>query len=163
MTTTPPQNGVSHQTTAATTAVKGSSGVELQGVYSDNEIDQLHQKLVATFNSGRTRPLEWRVHQLKQLRLMITENEKQWHDALYADLHKGAFEAWLNETNFVATEIDVTLKHLSSWVKPTKVSGNLLALPSSNYIYHDPLGTVLVIAPFNYVGRLAACRFSSWR
>lgn len=42
-------------------------------------------------------------------------------------------------------------------MKPTKVSGNLLALPSSNYIYKDPLGTALIISPFNYVSAAVLC------
>jgi aldehyde dehydrogenase (NAD+) len=47
--------------------------------------------------------------------------------------------------------VSITI-HLSTphRVKPVKVSGNILNFPSSNYIYHDPLGEVLIIAPWNY-------------
>ena len=47
-------------------------------------------------------------------------------------------------------EINTTLKHLQSWMKPEKVSTNAVNLPSTSIIHKDPLGIVLIIAPWNY-------------
>lgn len=40
------------------------------------------------FNSGRTRPVEWRKQQLRNLLRMVEENEKLLCEALYKDLRK---------------------------------------------------------------------------
>jgi aldehyde dehydrogenase (NAD+) len=62
-------------------------------------------------------------------------------------------------------EIDHTLKHLPSWIKPEKVATPLANQPATSTIHHDPLGVVLIIGPWNYpvqlvlgplVGALAA-------
>ena len=55
----------------------------------------------------------------------------------------------------VISEIDYTLKHIDSWSKPQKIRAALLNFPSKDYIYSEPYGTVLVIAPWNYPFQLA--------
>lgn len=47
-------------------------------------------------------------------------------------------------------EIDLAIENIDKWLSPKKVSGNMLNLPSSNSIYRDPLGVVLIVAPWNY-------------
>lgn len=42
----------------------------------------------AAFNTGKTRPLAFRIQQLKSLRRMLEEKEKAITDALKADLNK---------------------------------------------------------------------------
>ncbi len=70
--------------------------------------------------------------------------------ALYQDLRKSEYEAFGSETGQVLKEIEFTIKHLDQWAKPQSVSTPLMFLPSSSRIYRDPLGSVLVIAPWNY-------------
>ena len=52
-------------------------------------------------------------------------------------------------------EIDATLKHINTWSKPKKVRASGLNFPSRDYIYSEPYGCVLVIAPWNYPFQLA--------
>lgn len=102
------------------------------------------------FQTGATLSYEFRKEQLLKLKNAILKYEKELHAALYADLKKSEEESWVTETGFLLTEINATIKHLKSWMRPEIVSTNLLNLPSSSHIYNEPLGTVLVIGPWNY-------------
>lgn len=104
----------------------------------------------AAFESGRTRPYEWRVTQLKQLRRMLVDNEVAWAAALRADLGRSATEAWLTEVGFVVNEITHTLRHLRGWLRPKRAGVPLWLQPAAAKIVRDPLGVVLNIAPWNY-------------
>ncbi len=70
--------------------------------------------------------------------------------ALYADLKKSKEETWATETGLLMSEIKNAGKNLHQWMKPKKVSGGLVTFPSTAKIYSDPLGVVLIIAPWNY-------------
>ncbi|HVE60528.1 MAG TPA: aldehyde dehydrogenase [Chitinophagaceae bacterium] len=108
------------------------------------------QKLRAYFASGATQAYDFRRSQLLILRKAILQNEKELHEALYADLKKSAEESWVTETGFVVSEISHALKHLKTWMSREKVSTNLVNFPSRSYIYKESLGVVLIIAPWNY-------------
>lgn len=102
------------------------------------------------FNSGATQSYSFRKQNLEKLRQCILGHEKDLMKALHADLKKNPEESWITEIGFILAEIRHTLKHLQRWMKPERVSTNLLNLPSKSYIYKEPLGVVLVIAPWNY-------------
>ena len=107
-------------------------------------------RLRATFDSGRTTDLGWRKRQLQGVIDLVRENEEQLADALTADLGKPAFDSWLTELNLVKDEAAHALKHLGSWVKPTKHSVPLVVQPAKAWTEPQPLGVVLIIAPWNY-------------
>src|SRR4051812_34843956 len=111
---------------------------------------RLLQKQSAYFQSGATRSYSFRKTQLEKLKAVILQHEKELHAALYDDLKKSPEESWVTETGFIIAEINHALKHLKQWMKPQRVSTNLLNFPSVSKIYHEPLGTVLVIGPWNY-------------
>jgi len=102
------------------------------------------------FHTGVTHSYAFRRKQLQLLKQAIYKYETELHSALYTDLKKNAEESWVTETGFVIAEVNHTLKHLHQWMKPKKVPTNLLNFPSKSYIYHEPLGVVLIIGPWNY-------------
>lgn len=104
----------------------------------------------ATFDSGRTRPLEWRRKQLEQMIAMLEENEQRFLEALHADLGKPAIEGFITDIAFVTGEIRSMVKHLRAWNRPERVGTPLVALPARSRLVPEPLGVVLVIAPWNY-------------
>ena len=122
---------------------------------SAEPIPQVLARLRATFREGRTRPLAWRLEQLKKLRALLKEREAEALAALRADLGKPALEAYASELGFLVAELDHTLKHLPSWMRPEKVSTPLANQPASSTIMREPLGVVLIIAPWNYPLQLA--------
>ena len=87
--------------------------------------------------------------------VIIQENEII--QALHDDFKKPAFEAVLSETSYVILELKDTIKNLKKWAKPKRVFPTILNFPSSDYIYKEPYGKVLIIAPWNYPFQLALC------
>lgn len=114
------------------------------------EIPPTVARLRAAFASGRTKPLSWRRAQLRALRDMLVRERPVFEQALKADLGKSPVEAHTTEIGFVVNEIDHTLKHLSSWLRPQRVPVPVSLAPAKARRVREPLGTVLVIAPWNY-------------
>jgi aldehyde dehydrogenase (NAD+) len=108
------------------------------------------QRLRQTFDSGRTRPLDWRLGQLTEIERVMREHESDFAEALRLDLGKCRFEAVLTELSFVEEEAKYARKHLRSWMRPIRVRTPLMAQPGRSYIEPEPKGVVLIIAPWNY-------------
>ncbi|HEX3767348.1 MAG TPA: aldehyde dehydrogenase family protein, partial [Puia sp.] len=102
------------------------------------------------FNNGVTRPYAFRKKQLILLRNAILKYENEIYEALYRDLRKSPEEVYATEIGLVMMEIRVALKNLRRWTSPESVFTNLLNAPSRSRIFHDPLGVVLIVAPWNY-------------
>jgi aldehyde dehydrogenase (NAD+) len=112
-------------------------------------------RLRASFRTGRTKPVEWRTGRLRRLRAMLTENGADLAAALHEDLGKSGTEAQRTEIGFTVREIDHTLDHLEEWLRPepAPVPAHLGA-DATAWTQYDPLGVVLVIAPWNYPAQL---------
>ena len=108
------------------------------------------KRLRAGFESGRTRPLEWRKEQLRRIRALLIERDAELSAALAADLGKATVESYLTEIAFTRLEVDDTLAHLDRWVKPAKVAVPLTQRPGRARVIPEPLGVVLIIGPWNY-------------
>lgn len=108
-------------------------------------------RLRATFRSGRTKPVAWRTNQLRRLRELLTSHGEDLAAALHADLGKSSTEAFRTEIDFTVREIDHTLDHLDGWLRreSAPVPAHLGA-DATAWTQYDPLGVVLVIAPWNY-------------
>ncbi len=116
----------------------------------DQAAADIAKRLRAAFETGRTRPLDWRRGQLRRLEALLVERETELLDALGADLGKPAIEGFLTETAFTRAEIDFALAHLDAWAKPEKVAVPLTQQPAKAQIVREPLGVVLIIGPWNY-------------
>jgi len=111
--------------------------------------------LRTTFRSGKTRSIAWRKQQLKQLGKLVKENEDALLAALKADLGKAPFEGWVTEIYVIYAELQHTLRHFEDWLEPEEVPTPLIAQPATSTIHREPLGTVLVIGPWNYPVQLS--------
>ena len=92
---------------------------------------------------------------LKKLLHSIQKNEVAIIEALQKDFKKPSFETYISEIHYVLSDIKHTLSHLEKWAKPKWVWPSLLNFPSTEYIYSEPYGRVLIIAPWNYPFQLA--------
>ena len=99
----------------------------------------------------------YRKETLKKLLYNIQKSEDLIVKALYDDFKKPEFEAVLTETNYVISDLKDTIKNIHKWAKRKRVFPSLLNFPSTDYIYKEPYGNVLVIAPWNYPFQLALC------
>ena len=117
------------------------------------------------FEGGSTKPLAWRLSQMDALEHLLRERERDILAALRADLGKPETEAYSSEIGMIHSEIRLVRRKLASWMKPERVRTPLVAMPGRSYVYREPLGVTLIIAPWNYpfqtavlplVGALAA-------
>jgi len=107
-------------------------------------------QLRATYAEGTTRPLGWRVDQLKGLLRLLDEGEDELLGALATDLGKPRLEGWSADLAVTAAEVRYSLAHIKRWSRPERVRLPLLAFPGRGSIHPEPLGVALVIAPWNY-------------
>eukprot|EP00164_Ancoracysta_twista_P015076 GFYU01024762.1.p1 GENE.GFYU01024762.1~~GFYU01024762.1.p1 ORF type:complete len:402 (+),score=73.74 GFYU01024762.1:140-1345(+) len=121
---------------------------------SKERINRLHADMHDAFKSRVTLPLSWRLHQLQQLRLLVTENLDAIGQACMTDNKKPFFEVTLAETAGVVKDIDLALDNLTEWTQATKVATPIGLQPSISYIHPQPVGVVLNIAPWNFPFRL---------
>lgn len=96
-----------------------------------------------------------RKQRLETLLHVVRKHEKDVIAALHSDFAKPEFEAVVTETVFVMSDIAHTVKNLSRWSRRERVTPSLLNFPSRDYIYREPYGKVLIIAPWNYPFQLA--------
>ena len=91
-----------------------------------------------------------RLDRLQRLEDLVRQNRPALEDALAADLGKPPAEAWLTELGFTLEEIAGIRKRLGRWMAPSRVPVPLSLAPARSRVEHQPLGTVLVMAPWNY-------------
>ncbi|BDB55156.1 aldehyde dehydrogenase [Flavobacterium ammoniigenes] len=99
----------------------------------------------------------YRKELLTRLLETIIVHENEIISALKADFNKPEFEAVVTETSYVISDLKHTIKNLSRWAKPKRVFPFVVNIPSSDYIYKEPYGKVLIISPWNYPFQLALC------
>jgi aldehyde dehydrogenase (NAD+) len=115
----------------------------------DPLIDQL-QSMNEYYRAGATRSYAFRREQLKKFKAALLKYEDEIYTALYTDLKKSKEESYASELGLLMAEINVALRNLRSWMKPQTARTDLVNFPSRSKIYRDPLGVVLIIAPWNY-------------
>ncbi|WP_062070244.1 aldehyde dehydrogenase family protein [Demequina sediminicola] len=102
------------------------------------------------FASGRTVPLKWRREQLRAMGTMLSESAERIEQAVVEDLGKNSAEAHLTEVRAVSMEVSLLLRNLKSWTKTRRVRSSALMGTSRASVQRQPLGTVLIIGPWNY-------------
>jgi aldehyde dehydrogenase (NAD+) len=129
------------------------------------EAERVVARLRTTFADGRTRDLRWRRRQLAGIERLCAEQESAIATAMAADLGRSAHDTWLGEIASTRGEAAFARKHLRRWARKRRVALPAAQLPGSAHYRYEPLGTVLVIGPWNYpvylclgpvVGALAA-------
>lgn len=123
------------------------------------------QRLRDHYDNGATRPYVARRDALMALKTAVRKNEVELLTAMNADMRKPRFEAYMSDIGLVYSAIDHALAHLKEWMHPERVPSPLAIQVAESKLYHEPLGVVLIIAPWNYpvllllsplVGALAA-------
>ena len=102
------------------------------------------------FNSNVTKPVAFRIEQLKLLRSVVKSHERVLTEAIYKDFGKGNFNTYLTEFTGVYHAIDKAIKNVRKWSKWKNAATNMVNFPGRSYIIPEPLGACLIIGAWNY-------------
>lgn len=121
-----------------------------------NDIPHIHQRVTKKFHEHSTRPIEYRLKQLRALYWSMKDNEEGFVEACKLDLGKSAYETYMTEYGWVLNDIVFMSKNLVRFAKDEKAEDidfvNSFARPR---IRKDPLGAVLIIGAFNFPFQLS--------
>ena len=102
------------------------------------------------FHSEATLDPAFRRQQLKALLRAIETHEQDLADALWQDLHKSFEEAYLTEISLVKAEIRSAMRHVVRWARRERKPTPVTIFGSRSFIVKEPLGTALIVSPWNY-------------
>ncbi|KAJ7174897.1 aldehyde dehydrogenase [Mycena filopes] len=114
-----------------------------------SQLQEIHETLRANFQSGVTRPLAWRKHQILQVARMVQDNAEAVAEALAKDLGKPKAEAYI-EIGTIVEKCLLSVQRLDEWAKPTAVEAPDWQKAWNPTVHKAPKGTVLIIAPWNF-------------
>ncbi|KAM9732797.1 aldehyde dehydrogenase, dimeric NADP-preferring-like [Menidia menidia] len=108
------------------------------------------QRARQSFQTGKTKPLDYRILQLRRLQVFLRERRKELADSLKKDLNKSECGAELFEIVVVEAEIKLAIESVAEWSAPRPVHKSLVTISDEVYVKPEPLGVVLIIGPWNY-------------
>lgn len=114
-------------------------------------IPQIVQKVKDSYNSQKTKSIEYRLYQLRKLYWGLNDYTKEIIAACHQDLRKPVFETYMSEIDWCKNDIIFVTRNLRKWAKDEyapDIPLNFSAVRPK--IRKDPLGTVLVIGAFNF-------------
>lgn len=108
-----------------------------------DDLDRIHR-------GGRTKSVRWRIAQLEAIATLVENEEEAIAAALAEDLGRNAVESWLGEVATTKAEALYARKRLRWWMRRRPRGLPLSQLPGVGWVQHEPLGSVLIIGPWNY-------------
>ena len=118
-----------------------SALAEIERVY---EAQQRNRAAVASTTAAQ------RIAKIRRLGDAMLARRDEIRAAMWADYRKPAAEVDLSEVYPVAGEARHAARHLTSWMKPKRVSTPLALFGSSSRIVHEPKGVTLILSPWNF-------------
>ncbi len=82
-------------------------------------------------------------------------NMKRLFEVMHQDLRKPEVEVIASETGVIESHIKHVRSYLKRWMAPKKVPTPMMMIGTSSYIYYEPKGVSLIMAPWNYPLNLA--------
>lgn len=109
-------------------------------------------RLTETFHkTQKTHSIQFRLNQLRNLYFGIQDNVDAICDALYKDFHRVPSETKNLEIAHTLSELVHVMASLHKWTQPEAVTDLPTSMKTTPiYVEKIPLGTILIIAPFNY-------------
>ncbi|MCG9577945.1 coniferyl aldehyde dehydrogenase [Vibrio tubiashii] len=120
-------------------------------VKTEQDLKHLFSEVKASYSSLPYPELEQRLEWLRILKYELLERKQMLVDALRQDYgYRSEFDSLICDLLPAITHINYTIKHLKSWIKPSKRSAGLLLFPSKVRVNYQPLGVVGVMVPWNF-------------
>ncbi|KAL0469871.1 aldehyde dehydrogenase [Neurospora intermedia] len=105
----------------------------------------------ATFASHKTKNLKWRLVQLRKLYWALDDFKASLMAALQQDLRKGGYESDFTEVDWVKNDCLHMINNLETFAKTEKLKDLPVTYSMMNFrVKKEPLGTVLIIGPYNF-------------
>lgn len=108
------------------------------------------------YASQKTRPIAWRIQQLRKLYWGLVDLTPDFIEALKLDVGKSVYETKVTEIEWCKSDIVFVTKHLEKWAQDESAPD--MPLPNkfmSPVIRKQPLGAVLVIGCWNFPVQLS--------
>jgi len=131
--------------------------------YEDTPLDaipRIASSLRYTFSTHKTKPIQWRLQQLRKLYWAFKDNQENVLAALKKDMRKHPLESYQSELGWVMNDILFVCDNLEKWAKDEAAPDIPLTYMALNArIRKDPLGCVLIIGfvvinPFHLLHQL---------
>ena len=114
---------------------------DLKGVFDKAKVVQ--QKIASL-------PIKGRIKEVVKISDYLLEHHKSICDRIVAETGKTSFEALSNELFGICDAVDYYRDQTEKILKPQKVHTSMLLMGKKSRIEFDPMGTILIIAPWNY-------------
>ncbi|RKP13320.1 fatty aldehyde dehydrogenase [Piptocephalis cylindrospora] len=109
-----------------------------------------HREITESFHSGINRTLQARLNNLRALKRFVQDCEPAMCRALYEDTGRDYLQAIQLELAIMFVDLDDAIANLASWMKPRSLAVPWTFSMDQCRVISQPLGPVLVIAPWNY-------------
>lgn len=113
-------------------------------------IGAIRAKQESYFRSGATLDVRTRKANLVAFEKAVLKWEKPLCEALWKDLHKSFEESYIAEVSILLGEIRTHIRNIGKWTRPQRRPTPMKLFPSRSKIISEPLGTALIISPWNY-------------
>ena len=113
-------------------------------------IGEIRAKQESYFRSGTTLDVRTRKTNLVAFEKAVLKWEKPLCEALWKDLHKSYEESYIAEVSILLGEIRTHIRNIGKWTRPQRRPTPMKLFPSRSKIISEPLGTALIISPWNY-------------
>lgn len=117
---------------------------------TSNPYAELFSRHQETAQKLKTAPIEHRKKKLRAMKRWIFQNRQVLQEAVFEDLHKPAAELDVTEIYPLLAELRHAIHRVKRWAAPKPVEGGIAFLGTYSYIQTEPLGSSLIIAPWNY-------------
>lgn len=113
-------------------------------------IDEIYKKAHNAFEITKENPLEKRIEALVNLQEYIVINKEKIIERIVEETGKSKTDALTSEILSVLDAIDYYKKSSAQILSDQNVKTPLLLMGKKSKIYYEPLGTILIISPWNY-------------
>lgn len=107
------------------------------------------------FGRGLTLPVTARRAALLRLKSVLLHHEQALYDAVKKDFGRCAFDSWSCEFLMLQEELVLAINSLVHWAAARPVNTGVINAPARAAVHPEPLGTVLILSPWNYPALLA--------
>ncbi len=113
-------------------------------------IDPILEELKTSFFNQKTKPLQFRKVQLRNLIKGLNELNEKFETALAQDLGYNSFNTFVFSQMISILNVEDNLHNLEEWAKPRVADTSLIVGPAISYVLPEPYGVALVLSAWNY-------------